>query len=93
MFLLWYRSVAAGSGVCTYVLCTVAGSWVAMLQILIFSFCEESWNASLAKVMHMASHSPAAKEISLQVGEGGVLSESVKKGKFVTKIFFSVNAE
>ena len=26
-----------------------------------------------------------------EVGEGGGLSESVKKGKFVTKIFFSYN--
>ena len=43
--------------------------------------------------MHMASHSPAAKEISLQVGGGGGLSESFKIEKFVTKIFLFVNAE
>ena len=42
-----------------------------MLQILIFSFCEESWNASLAKAMHMASHPPAAKGTLLRGGGGG----------------------
>ena len=47
--------------------------------------------------MHMASHQPAAKGTLLRGGEGGGggggVSESVKKGKFVTKIFLSVNAE
>ena len=48
--------------------------------------------------MHRAYHHPAAKGTSLRFeggrGEGGGgVSESVKKGKFVTKIFLSVNTE
>ena len=42
--------------------------------------------------MHMASHPPAAKRTLLGRGGGG-LSDSVKKGKFVTKIFLSVNMQ
>ena len=62
-----------------------------MLQVLIFSFCEESWNVSLAKVIHMASYPPQQLREGLRV-KGG-LSESVKKEKFVAKIFLFANAE
>ena len=49
---------------------------------------------SLANVIHMASHPhPVAKGTYLTRGGVGRLSESVINGKFVTKIFLSVNAE
>ena len=66
-----------------------------MLQILIFSFCEESWTVSLAKVMHIGSHPPAAKETSLRRwggGRGGWVNV-LKKEDLWPKPFLFVNAE
>ena len=63
----------------------------AMLQILIFSFFEESWNVSLAKLCIWPPIPPAAKGTLLRGGGG--LIDSAKKGKFVTKIFLSVNMQ